>query len=410
MSRRISLSLLALLAAVAACDRPAPTANEEAPAPPPAGSQVQSSAERTAIDRLARRLARALADPAFRARLKAELDRSPFVEHKVQLQSFLHASDGRALREVARLNGAAEAMVRAETDEAIPLEVYFPVRAHRNDWSGGPDLLVASAREDREVPVAYDLSGHRRFLSPEAPPATPVLAVVPVETDFSPSGEIAGMECQENCGGGGGGGGGTPAPSPPPGLYLTYSHFVQDFEGWLKGDPEFEIHILGQSGTSDSLRDYQCAGGAASGYYRFDQNGLSWSGSALLFTQTQLNNYKAAHPNQNFRIVALEDDDTGCVIKFDGERYKKMTTILQTEYPNLTGAKDTTSSNLVKYIKRANALQKILSAAYSFITTKDDLIGNAIEDVVVGQSYPGANWIIKGENNLTNGWIKLGMR
>ena len=47
---------------------------------------------------------------------------------------------------------------------------------------------------------------------------------------------------------------------------------------------------------------------------------------------------------------------------------------------------------------------------YSFITTQDDFIGNAVEDVVVGQFYPNANWVIKGENNVTNGWAKLEMR
>ena len=191
---------------------------------------------------------------------------------------------------------------------------------------------------------------------------------------------------------------------------MTHSHFVKDFEGWFKGSPEFEIHILGQSGATDSLLDYQCAGQVAGGYYRFDQNSLDWSGSVLLFSQSQLNSYKAAHPNQNFRVIALEDDDTGCVIKFDSNRFKNMVTTFQTQYPNLTGAKDTTSGSLVKYVKRANALQKILSAAYSFITTQDDLIGNAIEDVVVGIFYPGANWIVKGVGNVTNGWIKLEMR
>jgi hypothetical protein len=75
----------------------------------------------------------------------------------------------------------------------------------------------------------------------------------------------------------------------------------------------------------------------------------------------------------------------------------------------VSGAKDTTNT-LIKWVKRANALQKILSGAYSFITTQDDLIGNALEDVVVDQSYAGANWIIKGTNNVTNGWLKLEMR
>jgi hypothetical protein len=191
---------------------------------------------------------------------------------------------------------------------------------------------------------------------------------------------------------------------------MTYARFVQDFEGWFKGSPEIEIHILGQSGATDSLRDYQCAGAPAGGYYRFDQNDLSWSGSVLLFSQSQLNSYKTAHPNQNFRVVALEDDDTGCVIKFDANRFKNLILTIQAQYPNLTGAKDTTGSNLIRFVKRANALQKILSAAYSFITTQDDLIGNALEDVVVGQFYPGANWIVKGEGNVTNGWIKLQMK
>jgi hypothetical protein len=117
-----------------------------------------------------------------------------------------------------------------------------------------------------------------------------VLAVIPVETDFAhPAGPGAEATCTD-CGGGGTGGGST--SGPPPGLYITYSHFVQDFEGWLKGSPEFEYHILGQAGTSDSLKDYQCAGGSAGGYYHFDQNELSWSGSVLLFSQAQLNNYK----------------------------------------------------------------------------------------------------------------------
>jgi hypothetical protein len=130
----------------------------------------------------------------------------------------------------------------------------------------------------------------------------------------------------------------------------------------------------------------------------------------MLFSQAQLNNYRTAHPNQNFRIIALEDDDTACAIKFDSDRFRNLLLTLQSHYPNLTGGKDTTSSTLGKYVKRANALQKILRAAYSFITTQDDLIGNAIEDVVVGQFYPGANWIVKGENNVTNGWLKLEMR
>ena len=401
MPNRISLTAIALAVTVAACDRPAPTAvTEDSPAAPLSPAARQQATERSAMDRLARRMARALADPDFRAYVREELNRSPFVEHKLQFQKFLTRSDRHALRQVARLNAEPESVVQADAAATIPLEIYLPVPAHRAAWAGGPDILVASAREDYEAPIAYDVKGRRRVLSADTPPATPVLSLVPAETNFDAPGSPDFFIC---CSGG-------PIPPPTPGLYMTKAHFVQDFEGWFKGGPEYEIHILGQAGASDSLTDYQCAGEPAVGYYRFDQNSLDWSGQVLLFSQTQLNNYKAAHPTQNFRIIALEDDDTGCVIKFDTNRFKNLLATLQSQYPNLTGSKDTTSSTLGKFVKRANALQKILRAAYSFITTQDDLIGNAVEDVVVGQFYAGANWIVKGENNVTNGWIKLEMR
>jgi hypothetical protein len=405
MVRRISFAALALAAGVTACDRPAPTAHTEEQSPPtPHGTASQHAIERGAMDRLARRLARAMADPALRADLKAALDRSPFAEHKVHLQRLLQGENRRLLKAVARLSSSSEEAVDQDTRESISLEVYLPVPAHRAEWTGGDNILVASARTDHEAPVAYDVRGRRHVLSPKQPPGTPVLALVPVETDFdNPFGTPANATCTpETCSGGGG-------TSPPAGLYMTYSHFVQDFEGWFKGDPEFEIHILGQAGATDSLRDYQCSGANAGGYYRFDQNDLDWRGSVLLFSQAQLNNYKSAHPNQNFRIIALEDDDTSCQIKFDDDRFRNMIVTLQTEYPNVTGAKDTTSG-IVKWVKRANALQKILSAAYSFITTQDDMIGNAVEDVVAGQFFTGANWVVKGESNKTNGWLKLEMR
>jgi hypothetical protein len=403
MLSKFTTGILAL-ALLSACENREPTKPDEEPAvdaPITSNSPASATAERAAMDRLARRVAKALKDAEFRAALKLELNRSPFSEQKIHFQRFLSQSDGQAVRQLARLSGDGEAAIE-EDARAAPLELYFPVPAHRAAWQGGTEVLVASAQNDGDAPIAYDVTGRRQVLSPDAPPTTPVLAVVPVETNFEMSAAGEPFIC---CAGSP-----APPPTPPAGLYMTYARFVQDFEGWLKGGPEFEIHILGQAGSSDSLTDYQCAGEPASGFYRFDQNSLSWSGSVLLFTQTQLSNYKAAHPNQNFRVIALEDDDTGCQIKFDANRFKNMQATINAQYPNLTGSKDTSSSALGKYIKRANALQKILRSVYSFITTQDDMIGNAIEDVVVGQFVAGANWIVKGEGNVTNGWLKLEMR
>jgi hypothetical protein len=401
MPRLISLATLALLASSLGCgDRGGPTQPPEGLGAGPAPSAVpnKTADERVTRERLAHRVARAMSEPGFRAYVKSALDRSTVGEHKVQFQRFLGGGNRRALREVARLNGESEAGIETDARQAIPLELYVPVPAHRARWAGGENILVATQREDGEAPVAYDVRGHRHILRTDAPPDTPVLALVPVETDFDhPS--AAPFIC---CSSGG--------PTPPAGLYMTASHFVQSFEGWLKGSPEYEIHILGQSGATDSLTSYQCAGEHASGYYVFDQNNLDWTGSVLLFSQAQLDAYKSQHPGQNFRIVAFEDDDGECSIRLDGARFKAFQTTLQNSYPNLTGSKDTTSGGLVKIVKRANALQKILRAAYSFITSQDDLIGNAIEDVVVGEYHAGFNWIVRGENNVTNGWLKLQMR
>src|SRR5437867_4094162 len=86
----------------------------------------------------------------------------------------------------------------------------------------GRPVLLATAIADHDVPVAFDVHGNRQLLDPEQPPSTPVIAVVPVETDFSAAPDIIGcFSC-----------GGffpwppVPPPPPVPGLYMTQAHFV----------------------------------------------------------------------------------------------------------------------------------------------------------------------------------------
>src|SRR5438034_139949 len=104
-------ALVTALAALAACtDRPPATAPgrlESAARPPVAELQAKSEA-------LAQHLARALAHPGFAASLKAQLDSSPFREHKLHFQRFLAAGGGRARDEVARHAGVAARELEAE--------------------------------------------------------------------------------------------------------------------------------------------------------------------------------------------------------------------------------------------------------------------------------------------------------
>jgi len=390
---------VAALILIAACaDRgvtPPPMSETSLPAISPSAKRPEA---------LAKMVATALKNAAFRAYLRAQLDASPYPEHKLQFQTFLAANTGRALRQVATENHISKEALTDRARSAIALEAYFPVPEHRAAWTGDEHILVATALTDDDPPIAFDTDGRRQVLDPATPPATPVLALVPVETDFSVHPAL--QACLEDCGSGG-----TPVPPPPPapGLYMTKSHFVQDFEGWLKGSPEFEVQILGQKGQTDSLISYQCAGEHAGGPYTFDQNDLDWSGSVLLFSKAQLDQYNLAHPNQNVRVFVVEDDDTACEIRTDPNRFQQLILAVDSAYRRLTTGNDSSSATTKAY-KYAKALYNVWQALASWLKSNDELVGNAVEDDIVGSFYPGYNWFVKGENNMTNGWINLELR
>ena len=388
MSRTLrSLVLAAALASAACTDPGTPEASSDQP--------INGDGPTAARERLAHRIALALRDEQFRAQLKRDLDRSPVREGKIHFQHYLAASQARATIALAQASGETGGAVSVDAARAPALELYLPVPAHRAAWTGDQNVLVATIADERQAPVAFSPTGERLVLDRKTPPATPVLALVPVETDFGR------VERQADFLGEGGG-----ASTPPPGLYMTNSHLLENFESWTKGAPEIEVHALGQAGATDSLTTYSCAAEPASGYYRFDQNSLDWSGSVLLMSQTQLNSYKQSHPNQNLRVFLVEDDDTPCKIKVEPARFANLIKAVEAAYPQLTGGRDSVNGTL-KIFKKANAIQRILKALASVLKTNDELIGNAVESAVVGESYPNGNWVIKGDGNKTNGWLKL---
>ena len=107
--------IICALAALTAC-------SDRTPLNPPENAAVTASAGAPQKpEKLARQFAKALRNPVFRAYLKAQLDASPFPEHKLQFQTFLGANGGRALR---YLEEGAD-----QEAKAISLEIYFPVPA-----------------------------------------------------------------------------------------------------------------------------------------------------------------------------------------------------------------------------------------------------------------------------------------
>src|SRR6185503_15810065 len=95
-------------------------------------------------------------------------------------------------------SGASEAEIEADAANSVALELYLPVREHRARWAGDAQVLVATAFADGDAPIAFDIRGNRFELDPAKPPTTPVIAIEPVEADFSraPS-NPAGAECTD---------------------------------------------------------------------------------------------------------------------------------------------------------------------------------------------------------------------
>jgi hypothetical protein len=157
------------------------------------------------------------------------------------------------------------------------------------------------------------------------------------------------------------------------------------------------------------MRSYQCAGEKAGGPYQFDQNDKTWSGNVLLFSGAQFAGYEAAHPGQAVRVLVLEDDDASCVIKTDSARVDRTFRQLVATYGILVGGKRDSLFS-IKTFKKAVSVWSLIKSVWSLFTTQDDVVGYAIEDSVAGEFFPPANWVVKGENTITNGAIRLEMK
>ncbi|HET9294467.1 MAG TPA: hypothetical protein VFO06_09250 [Gemmatimonadales bacterium] len=404
MSTRRLLAAFLLLAPAAGCaDRNTPTPTE--PTAAAASASTPEQAETARLERQARRLARALGDPAFRRDLQSRLDASRVAEHKLHFQRLLKEDNGRVLAAIARAAGEDEAAVTGDASSGLASELYFPVPGHRERWAGGPNVLVATALRDHEAPVAFDTEGRRRVLSAATPPDLPVLALVPAETDFERLEGATEAICTVDCGGGGGG-------TPTPALRLTRAWFNGDYEGWLKGNPEFELHIMGPTSAADTINllSYQCVGEHAPSGYTWDMNSSNWSGSAQVFTVAQMDAFQQQYPGKAYLVFALEDDDGACAIRTDEDRAATMLSALSQAFKDFKAIKDTkvvTPDGVVRVIKAAQSGSDLLNAIYNFIKSNDDIIGFAVADSVAGRSSSIGHWVVLDKNLNANGWLNL---
>lgn len=144
-----------------------------------------ASGQEDAIVEVTRLLAIAMSDSVLRNQVKQDLRDSPFLEHKVDFLPYLRGNE--ELRQRMNLNAANGRNEMARLLASLrPMELYMPVRSHRQTWTGGDDLVVATlVGKEEQAPVGFIISGEAYPLNVDEPPSVPVLALVPVETDFA---------------------------------------------------------------------------------------------------------------------------------------------------------------------------------------------------------------------------------
>lgn len=366
-------------------------------------TQPSADAATTARERLAARLAVALADPALRQEFADRFATSDAPEGKLQFQELARADGNRLIATLASRGGGSISDLLTDLDVARNLEVYLPVPSHRESWQGNADFLVATIAHDGERPVAFDATGHRTVLSATLPPRVPVIALVPQEFDFkAPRPTFA--TCTTDCGDGGSDGGGS--LDNPIGLYLVATDFDENHESWLKGAPEFEFHVYGEvAGKPEQLA---CTGETAGRAYQWNTDETHWQGAVALFTEADVTAYTLRNPKAIIRIVAWEDDDKPCIPVSDGAFVNELAKMLDNLYKGYTGAK--TDPGWLKGVRSALAAFGLAEAMRNFIHGTDDLIGMGVEASIVGWSPGSANFILKGEGGATTGSFETAYR
>jgi hypothetical protein len=410
---------VALLAAFAACADPATRTvglgipnNAQSEPTPSSGNE-----ERAALSKIARLVAVALDNEPARQHLKRDMRAAPFREHKLELTLYLRSKEGKALLDrMVRESGGGETELLRTLSSIRRLELYMPVAAHRESWTGSSDVLVVSQLAEREPIVSFDQRGAQVTLDRKVAPTQPTLSIVPVETRFDqPIPLVGSRNVHDNNGASigtlekvklkssnvvlcGTCGSGSPGVDPPPpvipaGLYLEYSRLIDMKEPWFRGDPEIEVHIHGPTNVAAPTygENLSCSGEHAGDPRKvFDQNGAFWQGRVLLYSPEEVAAY-ASKFNQGFHVLFWEDDNEPCTLKLD-------TNVLTETLKSTATAFSTVA---IKVLPGASPpiiigvfLGTFFSSAGPWLLTNDDFLGAAVDQKSAGYYFAGNTHVI----------------
>jgi hypothetical protein len=360
---------------------------------------AEEMAERQALRTITHGVARASAEVPLRHQLQRDLASSLYTtEHKLDFASYLKGTNGGLLRaQVAQVIRVTPDSVSRLVAAIRPLELYLPVQEQRDAWTGDANLQVAGLLLDADTPVVFGLDGAEVMLAADTKPDVPTLVLTTVETDFSKPldatraknrtkkdgavGTYTYLPCSD-CDGASGGGSTPIVPaSDPTGLYFTYSDLYDDGEGWLKGAPEIEVHVIGPSPNDQPnfARSVSCAANGIGGGRSFDQNNPQWSGKALLLNQWD-----------------FQYNKFGWLAFYVGVGYLNLLHC-DADHP------------LECDLGILGSLSGIVAAAWGIFTTNDDYLGLAITKSTIPEySNPYASHaLIKDPDKRLNGGIRL---
>lgn len=320
------MALAALLAGVGltACERselPVTADADRLEAPAPSAS-VQP-ADLPPHQQVARLIALALQDADVRNALDRALDKSPIDEEKLHLQTYLRGAGGQLVAEMARKGDVTKARIYELLRMLQSFEIYLPVDAHRAQWEGSSNIIVATVLDDdpgSAPPVGFELNGEKIILSAKGPPPAPTISVVPAES-FDDQGNPLGRimtrpnfseELYEDSPPGDGTSGSSDTYT---GVWITEIHTASDYEGSLKGDAE--MVMFAENVDDDQRSTLVCAEEDETVEpYRFDFNGGDYYKDFLILMDSDIPD------NTNIAIYLYEDDDERCVVHDDKDYVK----------------------------------------------------------------------------------------
>jgi hypothetical protein len=396
-------------------------------------SAALNPSNQVALEQLTRAIAIAFADGGLRVATGAKMRSDGITrELKLELATFFHSPQGGRLRSATAAAAGIDSDSLLRLVDRLPsLEFYMPVRGHRQRWKGA-DVWVASQFAKGMPLVGFDESGNRIALSEGEAPTTPTFVLVSSETNFTSSDRqrlaptgAARLDISDSCDGteiilcddapssGGSGGDGSIPPSAPTGLYMTHSELYDASEPWYRGDPEIEAHILGPlpMDPKSMLRPLHCSGATEPAPYYFDQNANVWSGSVMLLSEAQLNDYGFTPSNsedRRFTVVLYEDDDQACVIHDDPNR-------LGNDLLNIGESAGTMVALMVRcqaggcfFANLALYGSIIINRAIDLFTTNDDYLGTATAmSTDPSSANPNASLTLFKNSNVVNGNVRL---